>query len=98
MDQPNGSAMKGPHLERTASLITVSPRQVSFFFVTRHSPWRSSMPGSLDYRTRGGTKCNVPRKNHGGAPAHQTRRGIEPRPILRKTTAKRSATEEENIW
>ena len=31
--QPNRSAMRGPHLERTASLITVPPASGKFFYV-----------------------------------------------------------------
>ena len=56
------------------------------------------MPGSLDNRNKNAERDGVPcpSPNYGGAPARQTRRGIEPRPILKKLQENLQKTEIKN--
>ena len=95
--QPDPSAMKGPRLERTASLITVPPASGKFFLCLKRmsSPpvglvqWLSDITSNPQQRRRCAMSPRRLAKN-GGAPSRQLRRGIEPR--LHKIKTKKQNT------
>ena len=83
--QPNRSAMRGPHLERTASLITVPPASGKFFFFffffRRPRTWTkvSAMAGrQILNRAEVQWPCQATPEE--GTPVRQNRPGIEPGP------------------
>ena len=74
--------MKGPHLERTASLITVPPASGKFFLQVGDRPGSSAMPGRLDNRDREGQSAMSPAQLQGSTSSPNSPENRTP-PILK---------------
>ena len=101
--QPDRSAMKGPRLERTASLITVPPASGKFFcvfgFGQASSPKGGAMlPGQQAHPSRGAgaRPQGWSQTTNGGSPRCQLRQGIEPCLHLKITQTQQSQTHKTN--
>ena len=77
--QPNRSAMKGPYLERTASLITV-PSGSGKFFMFEATGWPPEGWCNATQSCRLILPKMVGSPPNGGRPVRQRRRGSEPQP------------------